>query len=238
MLNKIILCVCLLIFNKQIANSYPTYYNTKLSKENEFIDSTILKGLIYEEIFTNIKDQKLKLTSDRFNKQNAAIEILNSDCGQSDYFLVNLKNKKPLKSISISFWVLKYEGFKNGNLITFLENEKTIPSLVFNSNIQYYLRSNQHNNYTIKSNFPYRVKNEWVHFLISYDGNSFDIYQNGINVDSKYFPFYVNFNINCLFGQELNGKIDDILIWDRKLNLREVDNLYKQQSNISPSNVF
>jgi Concanavalin A-like lectin/glucanases superfamily len=78
----------------------------------------------------------------------------------------------------------------------------------------------------------------WVHFVVTYDGDSSKLYKNGILETSRAFPGlidscaggelrfgYDHNSYSSSTGNPFNGSIDDIAIWNRALGEAEITNL-------------
>lgn len=78
----------------------------------------------------------------------------------------------------------------------------------------------------------------WSHLVCTYDGSEIKLFENGILVDSAMVSNILNYSNNpLLFAASndpttqsgvvyLNGKLDDIAIWNRALTQQEVSDLY------------
>ena len=84
----------------------------------------------------------------------------------------------------------------------------------------------------------YDTNNEWTHAVIVYSGgNKLDLYVNGVlevNGGSTNFDTsqgYLSFGNNGESGEYFNGKIDEVMIFNRALSAEEVKNLYDIQKD-------
>lgn len=79
----------------------------------------------------------------------------------------------------------------------------------------------------------------WVHFVVTYDGDSSKLYKNGILETSRAFPGLIDscaggnlrfgYDHNSFIsstGNPFNGRIDDIAIWNRALPEADIANLF------------
>ena len=82
------------------------------------------------------------------------------------------------------------------------------------------------------------VLNAWSFICLTYNGQNITLYENGLYKDTSSFsgnliysnlPLY--FGTSSVPGQFLNGKLDDIGIWNRALTVCEIQNLYASQLN-------
>ena len=76
--------------------------------------------------------------------------------------------------------------------------------------------------------------NTWVNVTVSWDGSVSKIYKNGILVETLNAPYFTNNNFPIMIGTRgnysnggwLDGKIDDIGLWNRALTQQEITAMY------------
>ena len=82
----------------------------------------------------------------------------------------------------------------------------------------------------------------WLHLVTSWDGATSKLYINNILVKSLSVPYFANNNFPVMIGTRgnysnggwLNGKIDDIGIWNRALTQQEINDLYNALNCTTP----
>ena len=87
----------------------------------------------------------------------------------------------------------------------------------------------------IESNTPLPIA-EWTHIVVLYDEENLKMYLNGVLANSKPYEGIIKQNSNNFtIGQRSNysgldgqfqGLIDEVVIYDRSLNQREIDLLF------------
>lgn len=164
-----------------------------------------------------------KLTYDRFGKENSAYYF----DGIYDYIKVDNLYIEPFilrRSYTISFWILiNYNG-----------NDQTIISKGngFNITSNESLKLNDNN---IINFMPY---NAWTHIAFVFNGNMVNTYQNGLLFNTEFIEEFNMTNTPLVFGANMtidgtpirgnyfSGKLDQIGLWSRPLNIEEIQKLY------------
>lgn len=178
------------------------------------------------------------LTTDRFGNLNSAYSFN----GSSSYIKVNNSSSLESVNLSISFWIQStgnqfQQVFYKVSPNTALNETYSVPlNLLQPGTINFDLKNNNCNpglGWQYSSSFIGPVSN-WSYFTLVHDGATSKIYRNGQLLNS----FSRNFLIsNCpggdlligcdwQFNNKLNGKLDDIGIWNRALTTQEITNLY------------
>jgi hypothetical protein len=198
------------------------------------------------------------LTTDRFGNINSAFEF----DGQSNYISVNDNSVLKFSSHTLSIWYYRSENpliqtgicANNGNEMLIskgrdIENNSfTIAQLIDSGQIYQIFPTQVITNYSLGS---------WNNIICAYDSisNTAKVYDNGIlistfdsviwncfsNISDLTFGVHSAFlSTSCSFFYK--GKIDDIGIWNRALNLEEITSLYFGSSvginEVSQSNMF
>jgi hypothetical protein len=180
------------------------------------------------------------LTTDRFGNNNSAY---NFD-GINDYILVN--NNASLSPIvySISAWVKPNGYYINGqddaNYIVgkgsdFNDGHYSLHYKSISRKARASIGIGSSGLY-VDSNADINLNN-WVHLISTWDGNTLRIYVNGVLENSIYSPnnvqgvnsenlYFGTMAANSTWPYWLNGKIDDIAIYNRALTQQEITNMY------------
>jgi hypothetical protein len=176
------------------------------------------------------------LTTDRFGNANCAY---NFD-GISNKIEVNDNSQLQLTTFTVSLWVNATSGYSlvnksnwsDGSLETFnigLGTELLNSSIKMNSNC---FAGQGWNNITTNTGSLY---NSWKHIVVVFNGSNVKHFVNGVQVNSQ--PL-VGLMDTCFGGKlkfgawwqsgpdYLNGKLDDIGIWNRALTQQEITNMY------------
>lgn len=179
------------------------------------------------------------LTTDRFGNLNSAYHFN----GVNDYISCGYNNMPSGNSPrTISFWILSdtypinnsfnaHQGVSYGTPSTNSDNE-----LYFwrNASNVDYLRYSGYNN-----DFDWVVSyntNQWYNIVATYDGNDAKVYLDNVLLGSNPFPSWNTVLDSVLFGtypSHLNyheGKIDDILIYNRALTSLGIDSIFNGTS--------
>ena len=176
------------------------------------------------------------ITTDRFSNANSAYSFLNNDILISNQFY----NNGWLNS-SVSLWFLTNNNNQvmqmifnttPHNLEGFSFNHENQPNLLSHwknenpSTGQWNIFSANPLNYNPVNNLT------WYHFLIVKSGNSYSYFVNGVLDKTSVATISPLSQLSELrFGsiggaEHLNGKLDDIGIWDRALTQTEITTLY------------
>jgi len=172
-----------------------------------------------------------QLTTDRFDQPNSAYEF----DGYDDY--IQLDKHYDLKSRTINFWFKAYEitnytsalyssdgpSIENGSSIITLREYDNNDSIIFALG-----------NSDYKRRAPVD-ENAWTMASFVRDSSSTKFYVNGILVDqvpastgasdNAYAPSAI-LGTSRNYDRFLNGKIDDVRIYNRALNVNEIEVLY------------
>ena len=164
---------------------------------------------------------------------------LESNIYVSDPTVLNMTN-----TISISVWIKLDGNFGSysydSNDIRILGRRTIVNKYLFSSG--YYLGINPYghlrwsiNDNFIESNTPLPIA-EWTHIVVLYDEENLKMYLNGVLANSKPYEGIIKQNSNNFtIGQRSNysgldgqfqGLIDEVVIYDRSLNQREIDLLF------------
>ena len=185
------------------------------------------------------------LTLDRFGNANKSYSFN----GTSNKIEVNDNAQLQLTTFSVSLWVNANSGFSlvnksnwsDGSLETF---NIGLGANILNSSIK--MNSNCFagmgwNNITTNTGSLY---NSWKHIVVVFNGSTVKHYVNGIQVNSQPLVGQMDtcFGGKLKFGawwqngpDYLNGKLDDIGIWNRALTQQEITNLYN--ANLCIANI-
>ncbi len=169
------------------------------------------------------------LTADRNNTPNSAYQFN----GISNYIQVANNSSLNLQnSLSISLW------YSTLNLNTY---QRLVDKTTQGSSDSWLLDHYQTNqvrlitaNVNSLSIQPFTTIDTWVHLVVTYDGSNVKFYKNGVLVNvipvvginglnTNPVRFGTNSNISSYF---LNGKMDDVGIWNRALTQTEVSGLF------------
>jgi len=181
------------------------------------------------------------LTTDRFGNQNAAYSFN----GSSSHIKVNNSSSLESGNLSISFWIQStgnqfQQVFYKVSPNTALNETYSVPlNLLQPGTINFDLKNNNCNpglGWQYSSSFIGPVSN-WSYFTLVHDGSTSKIYRNGQLLNSFSRTFLISncpggdLLIGCdwQFNNKLNGKLDDIGIWNRALTPQEITNLYNSQ---------
>ena len=184
------------------------------------------------------------MTTDRFGNANSAYSF----DGINDLISLlpgsNIQGNAPR---SISFWIElsnssqdNYTVYKGGNNSG--GNDFSI-WLRVNSNNTYQIYLRRFQDDIVTDSIPLNL-NQWTHYCVVYDGtinSNIKYYINGIEYTGRYLAGSgLTFNTTAttpqfgdLIDQEgvhhyLDGKLDDIGIWNRALTQQEISNLYNE----------
>ncbi len=183
------------------------------------------------------------LTSDRFGIDNKSYSFN----GISNKIEVNDNTQLQLTTFTVSLWVNATSGYSlvnksnwsDGSLETFnigLGTNLLNSSIKVNSNC---FAGQGWNNITTNTGSLY---NSWKHIVVVFNGSNVKHFVNGVQVNSQ--PL-VGLMDTCFGGKlkfgawwqsspdYLNGKLDDIGIWNRALTQQEITNLYNSNQCIT-----
>ena len=201
-------------------------------------------------ITNEINGKKIKLsntsfTKDRFGNINNSIYLFGNETSYIN--LGNYSELKP-KTGSVSFWVyLEHPlwfgtGYKTN---PFILTKRSTDDDFFESFAVYYLPETKKlmalctkdstNQILIESNTIFEIQ-KWQHLVVTYDHNFFAFYVNAKlqnsfkkDFDLEFLDFdslLVGVTGNKKNNRFFNGSIDDILIYDKVLTIKQIDELY------------
>jgi hypothetical protein len=179
------------------------------------------------------------LTADRFGNSNSAYSF----DGVNDFIICN-NNNMPTQSMTISAWVYQQDSFANAEYICLGSANSTKWGLIAsNNNINLnYGRGCSGSGGSNLTNSPINL-GEWNHlvYVSSGVGGTTQIYKNGVFIGQTTANTVGSCSTqNLYFGVDIfsipeyiNGKLDDIGIWDRALTQEEITNLYNANQCIT-----
>ena len=183
------------------------------------------------------------LTTDRFGNSNSAYSFDGNDW-------ITLPNIVPIQNGTVAFWfetnlvamqVLLYhanslgsDGFGSANAGV-IEDHTGISA----GGNAYYVFDNSNGTYWEGLSQPL-TPNNWFHMAVSYDGLNASFYLNGVLVNEMDISSEVDGNLptSTYIGRPisatrfLEGKFDDLGIWNRVLDECEIHELYNAQITI------
>jgi len=181
------------------------------------------------------------LTTDRFGNENSSYSF----DGVNNFISVPSNSSiSPTNSLTLSCWVYVNNSNAWNQFVTKRFSDNISP---FNS----YIIAENNNGQGSSENYTSGIKfannsvilndnnslpiNVWYNYVLVYDGSTMKLYRNGILVNSisasgeiSYSSLPLYFGSTGVIGQCLNGKLDDIGIWNRALTPTEVTQLYNQ----------
>ena len=181
------------------------------------------------------------LTTDRFGNSNSSYSF----DGVNNFISVPSNSSiSPTNSLTLSCWVYVNNSNAWNQFVTKRFSDNISP---FNS----YIIAENNNGQGSSENYTSGIKfannsvslndnnslpiNVWYNYVLVYDGSTMKLYRNGILVNSisasgeiSYSSLPLYFGSTGVIGQCLNGKLDDIGIWNRALTPTEVTQLYNQ----------
>jgi hypothetical protein len=180
------------------------------------------------------------LTTDRNGQINKAYNF-----DGNDYIEVNRSNSiEPTNQITYACWVFMNSGF-NGSTFFVKGYQVGLGSYGYSISLAALSSGGTYGGNSINTTVQ---QNRWYYMLTTYDGNSCKLYIDGqlVHTSNPNGTLQYN-NLNLFMGVSntptvpvvyLNGKLDDIAIWNRALTQQEVTNLYQGCSanvNITPA---
>lgn len=187
------------------------------------------------------------LTPDRFGNPDSAYYFSGENC--TTYIDAQIDTQSITQEVSISFWVSRSgDGCIAPRIMKFYSDNDGPGTHAFNwDNI----KSNPSVAFVTSSYtspfFDYNTigNNSWTHIVFTNDGNTATLYQNGQIVSSHNSTGTVSLAGNANFGRmtnpahdALNGKIDDIGIWNRSLTPQEAQALFGGSTLSTKSNAL
>jgi len=196
------------------------------------------------------------LTTDRFGNANSAYSFN----GNGNYIEIpNSQTLNPTSEISVSAWVYLNKYVDNQNFVSKAFTSQSLPYISYslkmggpengldpNNKAQFHLSINGVRTYIqSKDSIPIL---KWNLITGTYDGNLMKIYINGIFEGSISIQGNIsNYPTNLSFGrwsigvpnnpQYLNGKLDQVLIYNRALDSTEVQSLYHEGGYALPVSI-
>lgn len=244
------------IWNRALSQEEITamYNGVTYSETCNAVSGSLINGLVgYWPFCGNANDQSgnnlngivtgATLTTDRFGNSNSAYNFN----GISNKIEVNDNTQLQLTTFSVSLWVNATSGYSlvnksnwsDGSLETFnigLGTNLLNSSIKMNSNC---FAGQGWNNITTNTGSLY---NSWKHIVVVFNGSNVKHFVNGVQVNSQSLVGLMDtcFGGKLKFGawwqsspDYLNGKLDDIGIWNRALTQQEITQLYNQNQCIT-----
>ena len=184
------------------------------------------------------------ISIDRFGFSNAAYDFdgLSNVIHIDDFFINN-----NLNNMSISVWIKRDANIESGRKTIIVQ--KTPDGLGYSNMISYNDNSTQTlyyynywnpNNYYVSESNIIPSQNTWYNIVTTRDGISMKIYINGLLQNTSSFPHGIEYAKDLIVGGQWNftnnstgenfdGVIDDIGIWNRALTECEISDLYNAQ---------
>jgi uncharacterized protein (TIGR02145 family) len=179
------------------------------------------------------------LTTDRFGNQNGAYSF----DGLSNIIEIPANNQFSFTSFSVSLWVNTNSSGALVNKSNWLDATSemfaiNLNNISFQSSIK--INSNCSPGFGWNSTITNsgNLFNNWKHLVVSFNESSVKHFLNGLEINNQQL---IGLMDNCMGGQIkfgawwygdphfLNGKLDDIGIWNRALTQQEITNLYNSQ---------
>ena len=144
-------------------------------------------------------------------------------CPQRFTFTIRVKPTKRDGQYIFLGGMSKHDGWLGGFAFVYMNGDK--------ENVHFYM--NRYDAYTIKTPLPL---NKWTQLTGTFDGKNVVLYANGKRVGSQQVPtgFKINYYANEPFaigGESADcywsGEMDDVSLYQRALNAREVKELYE-----------
>lgn len=178
----------------------------------------------------------------RFGEDDAALDFN----GTSDYAEIPTPTLSGLTQGSFSAWTY-FNGNSFGTIVdkTVTGSKNYFQLLVQNENAKLRLIMDRPSGSeaTLFSNQEITA-NQWYHFVVAWDGDTVKMYINGVldnqlasaaDIDDN--------NVPILLGKvedetrKLNGRLDDVMIYERALSAAEILQLYQADETVGPSAV-
>lgn len=181
-------------------------------------------------------------TSDRFGNSNAAYYFSSSGCGTHIQATINTNSIQT--GLTISLWVLRVGNGCLGPRILEINNVINGPGSAQwgwdNSNSTYF-GSQTSNSTSPYSSFNPVTNNVWTLLTYTNDGSQACFYQDGVLLRSIASSGNPILGQSAAFGRmnhpafdAFNGKLDDIMIYNRALSACEVSQLFNSSSSSFP----
>ena len=174
------------------------------------------------------------LTTDRFGNSNSAYSF----DGVSNQIIATVNNLPQSNSArSMSFWA-KYNAPNTQQvqqqMVGYgpITNNQRFAALYWPNYFNHISVVGQGNDF---SETAYQMDNNWHLFVVTHDANTAYLYIDGILMEQSLKTYATsgsqlfignNGNVNHVFGEHYNGKIDDVGIWNRALTASEIQQLY------------
>ena len=175
------------------------------------------------------------LTTDRFGNSNSAYSF----DGLNDFIeipTINFSNYTISSWVNLESFATTSSGGLSGIFSTLMGPfytgvELRVDGTGFITNVQ-----GGNSSWYSNTNSSTLQLNTWVNITVSWDGSVSKIYKNGILVQTLNAPYFTNNNFPIMIGTRgnysnggwLDGKIDDIGLWNRALTPSEVTQLFNQ----------
>ena len=243
------------IWNRALTQQEITnmYNGVNYSDTCNAVSGSLTNGLVgYWPFCGNANDQSgngnngvvngATLTTDRFGNSNSAYSF----DGINNYISVPSNSSiSPQNKITISCWVYVNSTNSWNQFVTKRYSNSTSPYnsyiIAENSNnigaTEYYTSGIDFVNnggISLNDNTPLPI-NLWYNYVLVYDGSMMKLYRDGVlvnsipaNGDISYSNLPLYFGSTGIVNQCLNGKIDDIGIWNRALTQQEITQLFNQ----------
>jgi hypothetical protein len=216
-----------------ISVTNPTNFTTGLVAYYPFTGSTFDssgKG-------NTLTSSNVSLTTDRFGNVNSAYNF-----GGTNSYMQSSVLSEELTNRTYSAWVnLSNTAQRAGGLVGLQSSDGGIfDVIVYNETNQGWGFGSEYFNRNKYSNIKETSTSTWAMLTATYEPNLFKLYRNGILIDStKSFPITrfgttskINIGIRHNNGADpyLNGKIDDVRLYNRAISATDVANLYSYES--------
>ena len=181
------------------------------------------------------------LTTDRFGNVDSAFSF----DGVSNYIQVS-NNGNSITNKTFSAWVLLNSLSQSGGGLVSIEMNggNTFDAIVYNEWNNGWMFGSENSRRFSTSNYS-ETDNQWINITCSYAPNDYRMYRNGVLIyQSTNYDVLPFVNGSFLFGERhsagggnafLNGKIDDIAIYNRALTAAEINQLYIMNSQAPAS---
>ena len=189
------------------------------------------------------------LTTNRYGTNNSAYSFFS--CNEIH---ANINTSSITSQMTLSFWFYRNSvGCIGPRLMEFNPNNNTPGQLIIEENYPTGVRLSEYTsggfNVAGWLNFSTLVNQTWSHYVYTNDGTFQKLYQNGVLINTYNSPGNSILNGDVAFGRMnhpaydgIDGKLDDIGIWNRALTQQEITDLYNANTvginENSQSNLF
>jgi len=167
------------------------------------------------------------LTTDRFGNANKAYSF--SSCNEVH---ANVNTTSITKEMTLAFWYYRNDvGCIGPRVMEFSQGSNAHGQLIIEENYPTGIRLSEitTGGTTDWRYFSTLENKKWAYYVYTNDGSQQKLYQNGILINSYASPGYSVLDGNVAFGRMnhpaydgVNGKLDDIRIYNRALNQSEI----------------